>query len=679
LSARELPGVAAMSIVGSFASGSLAIVTVELLRANAPAAALLLIPATFCGLALRAYGAERRRHAHVEFLYRSMSAMQSAPEFRAAIRELLEAARTMLSAEFAEIILLPEDGGDGGLRSSLGPAGDELVRIAPLSEEDDLAVKITSRQEGAIVLARGRSPHVLDAYLAQNGLADGILTALRRDNRIFGVLLVGDRVGDVSTFNDDDRKLFDTFASHTGVLIENERVKEQLRHQAFHDDLTGLPNRVLFTERLRQSLARSAETGVSPTVLLLDLDDFKTINDSLGHSAGDKLLVEVAQRVRTCIRTDDLAARLGGDEFGILLPHAADGVAELLSARLVEALRAPFALYGREMYIHASVGIATEGADARTADEVLANADLAMYSAKSNGKRRYALYEPQMHRRVRRRHELVAALEHAVSRNEITVYYQPVVALATGRTVAFEALVRWMHPHRGLVLPGAFVPLAEETGLMVPIGRKVLEEACRQAREWQQAFPAHAGLSMCVNLSPSELQSRHLADEIVEVLDGTGLASENLIVEITESGAMHDEVAALATLSEIRGRGVRLALDDFGTGHSSLSHLRDFPIDILKIAKPFVDRLGNAPEDTTFIDAIIRLASALELEVVAEGIERPDQEEMLRLLDCSLGQGYHFARPLDATAAELHLATSAPLTPAIPATPDRARSHIRAA
>ena len=329
-----------------------------------------------------------------------------------------------------------------------------------------------------------------------------------------------------------------------------------------------------------------------------------------------------------------------------------------MAARLVEALRTPFVLHGREMAVHTSIGIATGHSGETTADALLANADVAMYSAKGSGKRRYAVYEPDMHTRVRRRHELAGALERAIERSEITVHYQPIVTLAGEHTVAFEALARWQHPSRGLVLPGSFVPLAEEMGLMVPIGRSVLREAATRVSQWQREAPAGRQVAVAVNLSATELQSPHLVRDVESILADCRLAPEQLILEITESGAMRDPDATLETLRAFCRLGVRLALDDFGTGHSSLSHLRDFPIDILKIAKPFVDRLGTGAYDTTFTDAILRLAGALDLDVVAEGIERREQAEMLRDLNCGLGQGYYFARPLDATGAAAHLATS---------------------
>jgi diguanylate cyclase (GGDEF)-like protein len=652
---RELPKMTLIALIGSLTMASLAVAAVELLQSNGWAVLLLVVPGIGCALAFQAYAAQRRQHQHLEFLYESIRAMQGAQELRSAVRELLEAARTMLSAGFAEIVFLPPTSSEPALRSVSRPNDERLLEPTELRSEENLALAAASSELRAILLARGRAPHALDPYLAERKLKDAMVTALRSEDRIFGLLLVGDRAGDVATFTADDCKLLETFASHAGVLLENDRVKEQLRYQAFHDGLTELPNRVLLTNQVGEALSR-ARVGTMPSVLFVDLDDFKTINDTLGHSAGDQLLVAVAERLRACLRPGDIAARLGGDEFGILLTAASADDAEAIAKRIVDALRAPFVFHGQEIPVHASVGIAHADSRATTSDELLRNADVAMYSAKTNGKRGYAIYEPEMQTRIRRRHELSAALDRAVDRAEITVHYQPIVSLANGRTVALEALARWQHPDRGLLLPGSFIPLAEETGLMVSIGRSVLHQACHHLSAWQTTFPQ---LAVSVNLSAVELQNPHLAGEIGRILSENSVEPDRLILEITETGTMRDPNATIETLRNLQQIGVRVALDDFGTGYSSLSHLRDFPIDILKIAKPFVDRLDNRHSDTAFLDAILRLAAALDLTVVAEGIERADQAETLRLLNCGLGQGYHFARPLDHPAAEHHLNTAA--------------------
>ena len=540
------------------------------------------------------------------------------------------------------------------LRSVIAPTGEILMEPIELDETGLGALRVVSAQESAALLSRGRRAHALDAYLAARGLSDAIVTALHGADRVFGMALVGDRSGDVATFNGDDRKLFETFASHAGVLLENDRVKEQLRHQAFHDGLTGLPNRVLFADEVGAALSRSFSGGRASVVLFVDLDDFKTINDSLGHSAGDYVLVAVAERVRASLRPGDLGARLGGDEFAILLERSDRDEAETLASRLLDALRTPFVVEGRELTLHASIGIADAG-PADDAEDLLRNADVAMYSAKANGKGGYAWYEPEMHVRIHRRHELASALERAVERDELDVHFQPIVALATGGVVAFEALARWRHPERGLVLPETFIPLAEDTGLMAPIGRAILRRACEQLRSWRERERFHDELRVSVNLSQSELRNPNLIRDVEDILTRTALPPDRLILEITESSAMHDPAATIETLTRLRRLGVRFALDDFGTGYSSLSHLRQFPIDMLKIAKPFVDRIDRDAADGTFVDAILRLAAALDLDVVAEGIERREQVDVLRELNCGLGQGFHYARPAAAADVETRL------------------------
>jgi diguanylate cyclase (GGDEF)-like protein len=490
-----------------------------------------------------------------------------------------------------------------------------------------------------------------------------MIAALRGEKGVHGVLMIGNSVSDVTSFTSHDGKLFSTFAGQASVVLENDRLaqslarvtqlKEELRHQAFHDATTGLPNRMLFAEHVRTALLR-ATRGHTAIVLFLDLDDFKTINDSLGHAAGDELIAAAARRLRELVRPQDIPARLGGDEFGVLLEDVDMPEAERIAKRVVHGLAAPFQLRGREILAHASVGLAAATPEIRSADELLCNADVAMYAAKESGKRRYAVYEPQMSSRVHARLELGAALERAVLDREFGVHYQPIVSLQSGRIVGFEALVRWYRPGHGVVQPLEFLSIAEETGLMSTITRVVLREACRQARLWQEEFPDDE-LAVSVNLSPTDLQNPMLDYEVANVLRETEVDPRRLIVEVTESGAMRDPEAAIETMRKLKDLGVRLALDDFGTGHSSLSYLQQLPIDLLKIAKPFVDQLGRGRSAALFADTILRLAESLGIEVVAEGIEQPNQATQLQALECSLGQGFHFAEPLEAADAQRYL------------------------
>src|ERR687892_509541 len=469
-----------------------------------------------------------------------------------------------------------------------------------------------------------------------------------------------EREGDVSTFGQDDVKLLETLANHVSVALENgrlgdslsqlTRLKEELRHQAFHDHLTGLPNRTLFTERVAYALERQDRAQQSLAVLFVDLDDFKTINDSLGHPAGDQVLVTVAERLRRCIRPSDTVARLGGDEFGILLDDMSGPSDALIAAeRIIQALNAPAYLDGQEVSIRASVGI-TLDTHGEKAETLLRNADVAMYMAKRRGKGRYQVFESSMHAEMVDRLEMTANLARAIEQHEFTLEYQPIVNLETRSIEGVEALVRWRHPTRGVLSPSEFIPLAEDTGLSVPLGLEVLREACVRAAGWQ--VPGHSPLAVSVNLSPKQLTDPNLVTEVDLALRASGLEPSCLILEMTEDVLMHETEAILHTLREVKALGVRLAIDDFGTGYSSLSYLERFPVDMLKIAKTFVDQLGNGEPRSPLVEAVIGLGEALGLRTVAEGIETAQQLDRLRGLRCEQGQGFLFAKPLGEEAID---------------------------
>jgi diguanylate cyclase (GGDEF)-like protein/PAS domain S-box-containing protein len=439
---------------------------------------------------------------------------------------------------------------------------------------------------------------------------------------------------------------------NTRDISERKAFEEQLRHQAFHDAVTDLANRALFRDRVEHALARQTRDDRPISVLFMDLDDFKTINDSLGHAVGDRLLAEVGERLRNCLRTADTAARLGGDEFAILLEDGGGHGVEAaeVAARIMAALEGPFHLGGKEVFVRASIGIASAGHDRdggpAKAEDLLRNADVAMYMAKEAGKGRYQVFEPAMHDTALRRLELKADLQRAVDNDEFVLHYQPIIELGTGEITGLEALLRWQHPQRGLIPPLEFIPLAEETGLIVPIGRWVLEEACRQAKALQGRLAHEPPLHMAVNLSARQLQRPEIVGEVAEILMQTELDPGTLVLEITESVMMQDMDLSIQRLAELKEIGVKLAVDDFGTGYSSLNYIRRFPVDILKVDKSFVDGVNEGGEESALTAAIIELAAILRLRPVAEGIERADQLEKLLDLKCDLGQGYYFAKPL---------------------------------
>jgi len=437
---------------------------------------------------------------------------------------------------------------------------------------------------------------------------------------------------------------------NTRDITDRKTLEEQLSHQAFHDSLTGLANRALFKDRLQQSLARAARRQEKPAILFLDLDGFKSINDSLGHASGDELLALVASRLRPFVRTGDTMARLGGDEFAILLEDTEEVSASIrVAERIIDALKEPFALKQQEIFISASIGIASFSGD--TPEELLRNADIAMYIAKSEGKGRYEVYQPAMHEAVVERLQLEADLKRAVERGEFFVVYQPLVSLDSLHPIGVEALIRWRHPERGVVLPMAFIPLAEKTGGIIAIGRWVLREACRQVHEWRQSHPE---LQLSVNLSGRQMRDPGLVSDVSRALQDTGLAADALTLEMTESVLMDDVEGALRILNDLKALGLHLAIDDFGTGYSSLSYLGKFPVDSLKIDRSFVSGPG-ASENQALVGTIMEMAQSLKLEVVAEGIERQEQLTELQRLKCQVGQGYLFAKPLAAADMTMYL------------------------
>jgi diguanylate cyclase (GGDEF)-like protein/PAS domain S-box-containing protein len=435
---------------------------------------------------------------------------------------------------------------------------------------------------------------------------------------------------------------------NTRDVTDRKLLQEELAQQAFHDSLTGLSNRAVFRDRVDHTLARATRTGSRSAVFILDLDGFKTVNDSLGHDAGDQLLIAAAQRLQFQGRSSDTVARIGGDEFGILLEDDADETsARAMADRLLAAFSVPFEVRGRELFVRATIGIALSVAGESNTDEMIRNADTAMYAAKAAGKARYEFFRPFMHARALERFEVQADLEVALIRHEFVVHYQPIVDFETGKALSVEALVRWNHPTRGLLGPLEFIHIAEDTGVIVPLGLWVLGQACRQTVAWRAEHPEASDLRVSVNLSTRQLLEHDLVARVRQILEESELEPAALTLELTEGSLMQkieDTVTKLRALKEL---GVRLAIDDFGTGSSSLGYLQRFPIDILKIDKSFVDGIATLDsEDPALVRAIVEMAKTLRLETVAEGIEETEQLDELRSAGCRSGQGYLFARPL---------------------------------
>jgi diguanylate cyclase (GGDEF)-like protein len=421
----------------------------------------------------------------------------------------------------------------------------------------------------------------------------------------------------------------------------------KLAHMAQHDSLTGLPNRVLLSDRIKHAIAIAPRHLRQPGVLFLDLDGFKHVNDSLGHAIGDKLLQSVAKRLTNCVRTSDTVSRLGGDEFVILLAEMAHPEDAAIAAnRMLEAVSEPHHIDQHELHISTSIGVSLFPNDGTDAETLIKNADTAMYQAKEQGRKTYRFFEPAMNLRAVERQSIEEGLRRAVERNELSLHYQPKIDLATGRISSAEALVRWNNKTRGNTPPVQFISVAEDSGLIVPVGKWVLREACRQAKAWSSA-----GMDLqtiAVNVSAMEFQNDHFLQNVFSTLEETGLEPEKLELELTESVLMKRTGAAAATLKSLRAEGIRLAIDDFGTGYSSLSYLTRFPVDTLKIDQSFIRQITGIPAETTIVTAVLSMARSLNLRVVAEGVETAGELEFLQAHHCDEAQGYYFSRPLPA-------------------------------
>ena len=483
----------------------------------------------------------------------------------------------------------------------------------------------------------------------REGLQAGMAAPVFQGSNVVGSVIIASDDPNRSYSARDQQSLL-ALAEHTSLALNHARALDDVAHEAFHDSLTGMPNRALFLDRLSFAVARASRSGNPVGVLFIDIDDFKTINDSLGHRAGDELLQAVAARLEACLRPSDTIARLGGDEFAVLIEEI-EGAADAATAagRMLDSLADPIAIEGREVYVGASVGIAAGPEDAET---LLRDADLAMYRAKAEGKGRYRAYAPHMHAEIVERLEMEVDLKRTIEANELELHYQPIFSLSSGEIAGLEALVRWNHPTQGLVGPDRFIPLAEASGRIHDLGRWVLATACHQAALWRARYPATDGIKIGVNLSATQLRDEGIVDQVAEALRVAQLEPQGLTLEITETAIMDDLDVAAGRLGELKALGVEIAVDDFGIGHSSLRYLGQLPLDNLKIAKPFVDEIGQPDPDPPILRAILDLAEVFDLGAVAEGIEEQAQADRLVELGCAFGQGHLLSWPLPGPEAD---------------------------
>jgi diguanylate cyclase (GGDEF)-like protein len=641
-------------------------------------------------------GADNARDAYLSALNETALALMDHLDPTELLQTVMIRAASLIGVEHGFIYVVEPDGSKLTVRGGLGLFNGFL----------GYSVR---RGEGAsgTVWETGR-PILVDDYDAFTGRRPDLPTGkfgaivavpLTDEGRVVGVIgLASGSRGQV--FGGREVAALERFAQLASIALANARLfdaaqrdldqrhsaEERLARQALYDAVTGLPNRVLLMDRVRHALASGRVGDAAPiAMLIIDLDRFKVINESLGHSTGDLLLGAVADRLQGSLRPGDTVARFMGDEYGILLDQVTGPEEALIVAERVEGLlAAPFRLGGRDVFITASIGIAVGRPGASDAEDLLRDADIALNWVKARSTVRHAIFEPSMRADTVGRLDIENDLRQAVERNELRVFYQPVVDLTTDRITGFEALVRWQHPVRGLIPPMSFIPLAEETGLILPIGNWVLETACRQARAWHDEWPSEAPLTMSVNLSARQFAQPDLVDQVAAILESTGLPASALKLEITESVVMDESETGINALRALRALGCRLALDDFGTGYSSLSYLKSLPLDTIKIDRSFVAGLADDDANLPIVQAVIALAHGLGIDVTAEGIETAEQLASLRSLACDHGQGFLYARPLPATDLVRLLSPGAPaprsaLAEPVRVTRSRAPGRVRRA
>ena len=563
---------------------------------------------------------------------------------------VLDRTRELFKADVVELVLA--SGGEPIARHRVGPNGRIDEENA---DPDELAGPYWQRviiEREVWELGSANAPAAARHAMAAEGVGLSLVAPLLRHDQCIGLLRVG--LADPVRLTQRERRAFATFANSVSAAVQNAQLFDELRRQALHDPLTGLPNRTLLLDSLRQALSRARRRGTKLALLFLDLDRFKVVNDSLGHAVGDRLLVDVADRIMQVIRPGDTATRFGGDEFVVLCEDVTDERdARSVAERMNEALRAPFQIAGQDVFLTSSVGVAVSG-DVDDPHALLRDADAAMYRAKDRGRARCEVFDQDLRASLVARMETEQDLRRGLERGEFELHYQPTVDLTTQAVVGVEALVRWRRGGAAdVTMPGEFVPLAEETGLILPLGRWVLDEACRQLAIWLRVDDlVHPAFTMAVNISALQLTSAGFVEELYAVIAKHAVPAHRVCLEITESALLDDIDTAFVVLHRLRAIGIRLALDDFGTGFSSLSYLHQLPVNVVKVDRSFVSRLGVDERDRAVLAGMVDLAQALDLMVVAEGVETPGQVAELQLLGCDVAQGYYFARPAPAHVVE---------------------------